>query len=89
MAGPPSNWSGLTRAPVDIVITDLGMAEMDGYELARILHAERPDLPILYMSGYGDTDTVHPLLRKPFSPDVLVHKVEEMLREERVRVTEP
>jgi PAS domain S-box-containing protein len=67
--------------PVDIVITDLGMAEMDGYELGRILHEERPDLPILYMSGYGDADAVHPLLRKPFSPDVLVQKVNEMLRD--------
>jgi PAS domain S-box-containing protein len=69
-------------SPVDIVVTDLGMAEMDGYELGRILHEERPDLPILYMSGYGDADTAHPLLRKPFSPDVLVQKVNEMLREE-------
>jgi CheY-like chemotaxis protein len=66
--------------PVDILITDVGMAEMDGYELGRILHEERPDLPILYISGYGDADTVHPLLRKPFSPDVLVQKVDEMLR---------
>jgi CheY-like chemotaxis protein len=65
---------------VDIVITDLGMSEIDGYQLGRILREERPDLPILYMTGYGDTDTVHPLLRKPFGPDVLVQKVKEMLR---------
>jgi PAS domain S-box-containing protein len=65
---------------VDILITDLGMPGMDGYQLGRILHDERPDLPILYMSGYGDADTVQPLLRKPFSPDVLVQKVAEVLR---------
>jgi DNA-binding NarL/FixJ family response regulator len=33
------------QVPVDIVVTDLGMAEMDGYELGHILHEERPDLP--------------------------------------------
>ena len=64
---------------VDIVITDLGMAQMDGYQLGRILREERPDLPILYMTGYGDTGTIQPLLRKPFPPDVLVQKVKELL----------
>jgi FixJ family two-component response regulator len=52
---------------------------MGGAELGRHLLAERPGLPILYISGYGDADTVTPLLRKPFAPDVLVRKVEELL----------
>jgi CheY-like chemotaxis protein len=64
---------------VDLVITDVGMPEMDGYELARQLREERPDLPVLYMSGYGDVDSVGPLLRKPFAPDVLVRKADEMI----------
>jgi PAS domain S-box-containing protein len=65
---------------LDIVITDIGMPEMDGYELSRRLHEERPELPVLFMSGYGEVDNVNPLLRKPFEPDVLVQKVSEMLR---------
>ena len=60
---------------VDLVITDLGMPVMDGHELARRLRATRPDLPILFMSGYGDSGKVSPYLQKPFSPDDLVRRV--------------
>lgn len=61
------------------MITDLGMPDMDGNELARRLQMERPDLPIILISGYGDVETERPLLRKPFAPDVLVRKVAEVL----------
>jgi PAS domain S-box-containing protein len=64
---------------LDIVITDIGMPEMDGYELAKRLREERPDLPVLFMSGYGDAEDAAPLLRKPFAPDALVHKADEVL----------
>jgi CheY-like chemotaxis protein len=57
------------------------MPEMGGYELGRHLHDEKPDVPILYMSGYGDADGVSPILRKPFAPDVLVQKVGELLQQ--------
>jgi PAS domain S-box-containing protein len=67
------------RGRLDIVITDIGLPEMDGHELGRRLREDRPDLPVLYMSGYGDADSVGPLLRKPFAPDVLVRKVNELL----------
>jgi PAS domain S-box-containing protein len=64
---------------VDLVITDLGMPVMDGHELARRLRATRPDLPILFISGYGDSGTISPFLQKPFSPDELVRRVGRML----------
>ena len=64
---------------LDIVITDIGMPEMDGYELLRRLREARPDLPVLFMSGYADVDTDAPLLRKPFAPEALVRKAEEVL----------
>ena len=64
---------------LDVVITDLGMPDMDGNELARHLHAERPGLPVILISGYGDAESERPLLRKPFAPDVLVRKVGEVL----------
>jgi signal transduction histidine kinase/CheY-like chemotaxis protein len=64
---------------LDLVVTDVGMPEMDGYELARRLSVERPGLPVLFMSGYGGQDgqehgpgTDYPFLRKPVSPDTLV-----------------
>lgn len=38
----------------DIVFTDLGMPEMNGAEVARILHAKNPQVPILLVTGWGD-----------------------------------
>jgi CheY-like chemotaxis protein len=64
---------------VDLVVTDLGMPEVDGHELGRRLRGVRPGLPVLYMSGYGDAGTVTPFLQKPFSPDDLVDRVAAML----------
>jgi two-component system cell cycle sensor histidine kinase/response regulator CckA len=61
------------------VITDLGMPVMDGHELAKRVRARRPDLPILYMSGYGVSGTVSPFLPKPFSPDELIQRVAKVL----------
>jgi PAS domain S-box-containing protein len=68
-----------TNGQVDLVVTDLGMPEMDGHELARRLRATRPRMPVLYMSGYGDAGTVTPFLQKPFSPDDLVDRVAAVL----------
>ncbi|HMI95002.1 MAG TPA: response regulator [Micropepsaceae bacterium] len=39
----------------DVVITDIMMPEMDGFELIRSLHGTWPDLPIVAMSGIEDT----------------------------------
>ena len=40
--------------PIDLVITDMVMPEMDGIELIRALTAERPGLPIIAISGVHD-----------------------------------
>ena len=69
----------------DLVVTDLGLPRMDGYELARRLRAEHPSLPVLLISGHVHPDpppiegTPWPLLRKPFPPDELVRRVGELL----------
>ncbi|HUC85161.1 MAG TPA: ATP-binding protein, partial [Candidatus Acidoferrales bacterium] len=39
--------------PFQIVITDLGMPNMDGHQLARTIRAEMPKLPIVMMTGWG------------------------------------
>jgi len=40
--------------PPDVVITDLKMPKMDGIELTKKLHDERPDLPIIVTTAFGD-----------------------------------
>jgi two-component system cell cycle sensor histidine kinase/response regulator CckA len=64
---------------LDVVVTDIGMPEMDGYDVARRLSEERPDIPIVFMSGYGDPEPKVPFLQKPFAPDVLVRWVGQVL----------
>ena len=71
----------------DLVLTDVVMPQMSGPEVAEKLTTVRPEIKILYMSGYPD----HPVfsqggikrdtafLQKPFTPNVLVQKVREVL----------
>lgn len=39
--------------PYEVVITDLGMPEMDGHQVARIIKAESPGTPIIMLTGWG------------------------------------
>ncbi len=76
------------ESPIDLLVTDVLMPEMNGYELAEKVRELRPDIKILYMSGYRDkvllestgrTLAEAPLLRKPFTQHNLVAKIAEML----------
>jgi signal transduction histidine kinase/ActR/RegA family two-component response regulator len=44
----------LEQSPVDCVLTDLGMPEMIGWEVARRVKARRPDLPVVLLTGWGE-----------------------------------
>jgi PAS domain S-box-containing protein len=69
----------LQREGADLVIIDFVMPEMSGAEVARKIRAKAPDQPILFVSGYSETEAVKrtapdaPLLAKPFRADAL-HK---------------
>ena len=73
---------------LDLVVTDVGMPVMGGYELARCLQQERPGLPIVFMTGYGEeasrdplTAALGPLIQKPFDPLELVRVVGEQVHQ--------
>ena len=76
-----------SQPPFDLVVTDLMMPRMNGWELARIMAATNPGLRTLYVSGYAENAVVHQgildpdvqFLAKPFSPDALVRKVRAIL----------
>jgi CheY-like chemotaxis protein len=71
----------------DLLLTDVIMPEMSGRRLAELLHERRPDLPILYMSGYSNgllgathiLDHGIALIEKPFAARELLEKVDELL----------
>jgi PAS domain S-box-containing protein len=71
---------------VDMVLTDVVMPQMNGFELGRELGGRAPGLKILYMSGYRDNpigastgEAPRAFLQKPFTPDALLSKVREVL----------
>ena len=72
---------------IDLLVTDVVMPQMNGPELASRLSLSRPELAVLYVSGYsvddiGDHGVLKEgvqLLQKPFSPQSLLQKVREVL----------
>ncbi len=73
---------------VDLLITDVILHGMDGPELARRAKELRPELPVLFMSGYTDDEIVRrglleagqPFIQKPFTPEALSNEVAGLLR---------
>jgi two-component system cell cycle sensor histidine kinase/response regulator CckA len=76
---------------IDLLLTDVVMPHVSGPELAERLHKTRPDLPVLYMSGYpasmvmqgAQPGTSVRLLPKPFTTASLLANVDEALRKPR------
>jgi PAS domain S-box-containing protein len=72
---------------IDLLVTDLVMPDMNGYQLAEQLAVSRPEMKVLFMSGYSEDaidnqpagrDRVN-FVPKPFTPIVLVRKVRQVL----------
>ena len=72
---------------VDLLLTDIVMPHMSGRELARQLAGRRPNLKIIFMSGYAEQAAVRnglldpnqAFISKPFTPEALVRKLRSVL----------
>ena len=85
----------LASGSFDVMIVDIFMPDMRGFESIRIFHERAPDIPLIAMSGYAfaATDTSSPdflrmtlelgatcCLRKPFTPKALLAAVNDCLQ---------
>jgi two-component system, cell cycle sensor histidine kinase and response regulator CckA len=75
------------KGPIQLMITDVVMPQMSGAKLAEDLAAERPQMKVLFVSGYAENtvlrhakiDVTSRFLQKPFSLTALARKVREVL----------
>lgn len=75
------------QGPIHLLLTDVIMPGMNGRELAQRISSQRPDIKVLYMSGYTENAIGHngtleegiSLLQKPFTLPALKAKVREVL----------
>ncbi len=75
-----------TTTPIDLLLTDIIMPGMSGWALAETLSSQRPEMKVLFMSGYPDGviakhglgESGKSVLRKPFTRDELTRRVEDV-----------
>jgi two-component system cell cycle sensor histidine kinase/response regulator CckA len=76
---------------LDLLLTDVVMPEMSGYELVGRVRERRPEMRALFMSGYahrvsGEAIAEGKLLKKPFSPEQLARAVRTALDDPKVEI---
>ncbi|MBK6532010.1 MAG: sigma-54-dependent Fis family transcriptional regulator [Deltaproteobacteria bacterium] len=90
---PGEALSILTTQPFDLVITDLGMAMMDGITLCARIAGAWPDVPVIVLTGHGSMETVvnamragaYDFLTKPVNTEVLAMSIDRALEHGRLR----
>ena len=86
-AGPTSalELARLWNGTIDLLLTDIVMPDMSGDELAQELRKTRPELQVVYMTGWsGEVDTTAlridgPVVQKPFTRESLLAAIQETL----------
>ncbi len=72
---------------IDLLVTDVGLPGMNGRQLAEIARQHRPELKVLFMTGYaekaaerqGFLEEGMDLIAKPFTLDLLANRVRDMI----------
>ena len=76
-----------SKAPLNLLITDVGLPGMNGRQLAELARASRPELPILFITGYAANAAERAsflapgmrMISKPFPLDVLARTLREIV----------
>ena len=71
-----------------VVLTDIKMPGRSGIELLQILHADKPEIPVILMTGYAELDTAidaiklgaFDFIKKPFKTEYLIHSIKKAVR---------
>jgi CheY-like chemotaxis protein len=71
----------------DVVITDLGMPRMNGWEVAERIKAQSPETPVFLLTGWGESVAAHEgsqfvdrVVAKPVSAEALMEQLAELRR---------
>jgi len=72
---------------IDLMVSDVGLPGMNGRQLADVARQHRPDLPVLFVTGYAENaatkasflGTNMAMIGKPFAVEVLASKINEMV----------
>jgi PAS domain S-box-containing protein len=78
-----------TEQKIDLLVSDVGLPGMTGRHLAEIARQHRPNLKILFITGYTQSAALRSdfltdgmdMILKPFSVDVMANKIREMFKE--------
>jgi PAS domain S-box-containing protein len=78
-----------SHSAIDLLISDVGLPGMNGRQLAEVARDRRPDLPILFITGYAENAAIRAgflgsnmaMIGKPFALDTLAAKIGEMMPE--------
>ena len=72
---------------IDLLVSDVGLPGMNGRQLAELARNQRPDLPVLFVTGYAENAAMRAgflgtnmsMITKPFSIETLAAKIDEMI----------
>ena len=86
-SGPEALRIASVEPSIDMLVTDLVMPQMSGLEVAKRVREDRPEIRVLFMSGYTDRSLQKTgalpesteFMQKPFTPAVLAARVREVL----------